>query len=175
MSKKRRHSQSRDGTASSVLSAALLAAVQERFELDWHGVHGIHHWRRVRENGLRIARATGANVRVVELFSHVYDVCRENEGGDPGHGRRAAAYVEELRAAELVRLSEEETGLLVEACTYHSNGRTRGEVTVLTCWDADRLDLGRVGIRPDPKCLCTAAAREARVLAWAWERRVRPG
>jgi alkaline phosphatase D len=40
--------------------------------------------------------------------------------------------------------------------------------TLLACWDADRLDLGRAGITPVPERLCTDAARE--LLAWAHER-----
>ncbi len=32
------------------------------------------------------------------------------------------------------------------------------------CWDADRLDLWRVGIDPDPERLCTAPARKPEVL-----------
>ena len=32
------------------------------------------------------------------------------------------------------------------------------------CWDADRLDLWRVGIDPDPERLCTAHARKPEVL-----------
>jgi uncharacterized protein len=31
---------------------------------------------------------------------------------------------------------------------------------VQTCWDADRLDLGRVGIIPRPDRLCTEEARD---------------
>jgi uncharacterized protein len=49
-----------------------------------------------------------------------------------------------------------------------------GDVTVLTCWDADRLDLGRVGIRPDPTYLCTAAARDTDMLTWSYRRSVSP-
>ena len=32
--------------------------------------------------------------------------------------------------------------------------------TIGTCWDADRLDLGRVGIVPQPKFMSTAFAKE---------------
>jgi uncharacterized protein len=55
---------------------------------------------------------------------------------------------------------------------HQSDGQMEGDVTVRTCWDADRLDLGRVGIRPDPHYLCTEAARDAEVLAWAYRRSV---
>ena len=44
------------------------------------------------------------------------------------------------------------------------------DITVQTCWDADRLDLGRVGIRPDPRRLCTAAARNPRMIEAAFAR-----
>lgn len=47
------------------------------------------------------------------------------------------------------------------------------DITVQTCWDADRLDLGRVGIRPDPDRLCTSAAKESDLLEWAYARSVR--
>ena len=44
-------------------------------------------------------------------------------------------------------------------------GATTGDITVQTCWDADRLDLGRVGVYPEPARLCTDAAR--RLIKWA--------
>ncbi len=60
--------------------------------------------------------------------------------------------------------------LLVTACRDHSDGFTRADVTVQTCWDADRLDLGRVGMRPDPGRLCTEAAREPGGIEDAYQR-----
>ena len=47
-----------------------------------------------------------------------------------------------------------------------------GDVTIQTCWDADRLDLSRVGIRPDPKKLCTKAAKDPAMISWAYERSI---
>jgi uncharacterized protein len=44
------------------------------------------------------------------------------------------------------------------------------DITIQTCWDADRLDLGRVGIVPDPARLCTVAARDPDLIRWAIER-----
>lgn len=58
--------------------------------------------------------------------------------------------------------------LLVEACHGHTHGDFHDDVTVQTCWDSDRLDLGRVGIVPDPGRLGTAAARRPEVIAWAY-------
>ena len=67
-------------------------------------------------------------------------------------------------------LSDQELELLTHACRHHSDSFMEGDVTVLTCWDADRLDLERVGIRPDPKYLCTPAARDPDLIMWAYRR-----
>jgi uncharacterized protein len=59
---------------------------------------------------------------------------------------------------------------LYSACAHHTDGLTDGDPTVQTCWDADRLDLGRVGIIPKKKFLGTEAARDFENLNWADER-----
>lgn len=150
---------------------AILDAVLDSYALPWNGVHGLAHWGRVLENGLRIAGETGASVEVVTLFALLHDSRRENECHDPGHGRRASLFAAELRGS-LFELSDEEFDLLADACDRHTDGETEAPVTVQACWDADRLDLGRVGIRPHPKYLCTPAARSLDMLRWANERAV---
>ena len=80
---------------------------------------------------------------------------------------RAAEYVDQLRQSDLA-LGVEELELLQFAIRHHSDGATHPDPTIATCWDADRLDLGRVGIRPDPDRLCTEAARNREVLEWAY-------
>jgi uncharacterized protein len=155
------------------MTSELLTAIRAQFALDWYGIHGIQHWERVRENGLRLARITGANPNVVELFAYLHDSRRLDDWEDLGHGARAAVYLQTLRG-RYFEISDEELELLVHACRYHSNGLMEGDVTVQTCWDADRLDLGRVGVRPDPKYLCTAAARKPGMLAWSYGRSLEP-
>lgn len=128
------------------------------------GAHGVAHWARVMENGLRLAETTGARTEVVVLFALFHDARRVNESLDPGHGRRGAELAHRLRGA-LFDLDDRDFALLELACRRHTDGLTEADPTVQTCWDADRLDLGRVGIAPDPGRLCTAAARE--LLPWA--------
>ena len=82
---------------------------------------------------------------------------------------RAAVFAETLRGS-LLHLGDEEFTLLYEAIRDHEHGRTRGDVTVLTCWDADRLDLGRVGRRPLPEYLGTEFARQKHTIEWAYRR-----
>ena len=58
----------------------------------------------------------------------------------------------------------------MRACEGHSSGRTVEDITVCTCWDADRLDLGRVGIQPKAQYLCTAPAKDPAFMRWAYQR-----
>ena len=62
---------------------------------------------------------------------------------------------------------------MTEALKYHSDGYTDADLTVQVCWDADRLDLGRVGIKPAPHRLCTASAKSVDVLEAAMRGRRR--
>ena len=71
---------------------------------------------------------------------------------------------------KLFDATSEELALLTDACERHSLGLTKADVTIQTCWDADRLDLGRVGIKPHPKYLCTAAAKASAVIQAAFLR-----
>lgn len=152
----------------------VLQAAKDRFVLNLRGIHGIRHWTRVRENGHRVARHTGADKVLVELFSCLHDCCREDDSSDPGHGERAAEFARSLRGT-LLHLTDEEFELLFEAIRDHEIGKTTGDVTVRTCWDADRLDLGRVGRRPNPRYLCTDYAREPATIEWAYRRSVDDG
>lgn len=129
------------------------------------------HWARVRINGLCLADLTKANTRVVEAFALLHDSCRRNDTDDPEHGLRAGELARRLNDRFLA-LQVEELRLLVQACEGHSDGHLVADVTIQTCWDADRLDLGRVGVRPDASRLCTTAARDPRVIAWAFARSV---
>jgi uncharacterized protein len=151
------------------LEGVLLPVLRAHFALDWDGIHGIGHWRRVRDNGLRLAAATGARPRVVELFGYLHDSMREDDGYDLEHGPRAARFVRTL-AGDVFHLPADELDLLADAIDVHSHGYIDGDVTVQTCWDADRLDLGRIGIVPNPRRLCTPAAREPAMIEWAYRR-----
>lgn len=143
---------------------AILAAILKGYTLPIRGEHGVIHWARVLENGLRIAEMTGADPDVVSLFALFHDSRRFNEDRDDGHGLRGGDFAHSLRGT-LIHLDNDRFELLFEACRLHTDWHTTGDTTLLTCWDADRLDLGRVGITPDPRRLGTEAARS--LLNWA--------
>ncbi len=144
----------------------VLKAVLQDYALPLNGDHGVSHWARVLENGIRLAEETGAQVEVVQLFAVLHDSRRQNEVTDPQHGPRAAEFATELRGS-VFDLDDHEFRLLYRACEGHTHERTHPDVTIQTCWDSDRLDLGRVGITPHPSRLCTEVAKRPETIKWA--------
>ena len=121
--------------------------------------HGVSHWDRVYENGQKLLTPE-VNPLVVALFAYLHDSCRKNDGEDLYHGQRAAEWIETLRDSYLKDLTDEEFSLLKEACRLHTVKHKTGNPTIDACFDADRLDLWRVGITPDPKRLATEKGKE---------------
>ncbi len=152
-----------------MISEELLDEIRRGFALPLDGIHGEAHWARVHQNGLRLAEQTGADPEIVELFAYLHDSKRLDDGWDADHGRRAAEFIRGLDTS-LLALSKEKLALLVYACAHHSDGQTEADVTIQTCWDADRLDLGRIRIKPDPRYLCTPAAKDLEIIEWAYWR-----
>lgn len=111
-------------------------------------------------------KPTGAKIEVVQLFAVFHDSRRVNEGVDDDHGRRGADLAAELRGDEF-DLPDNDFELLYEACARHTDGLVEADPTVQVCWDADRLDLGRVGIMPETMKLCTPFAKMREMIQWA--------
>lgn len=150
-----------------VLKAA--AEVVPQFRLDARGgIHGVPHWTRVWYHGHAIARELDLNPAVLAWFAFLHDSQRRNDGSDPLHGARAADYATRLRKRSVItELAPTHFEALCEAMRLHSDGHTLAEPLVQACWDADRLDLGRVSIRPHADRLCTDPARRAETIACA--------
>jgi uncharacterized protein len=147
----------------------LLSQIALQYQLDPNGTHGISHWGRVLENGLRLAETEGGDRTVITLFAIFHDACRHNQSLDPGHGKRGAELADQLlRNHPAVNSSQLE--LLKTACRHHTDGATDAEITIQVCWDSDRLDLLRAGFRPSPRKLCTATAKQRSVIDWANQR-----
>ncbi len=148
------------------VSAEVLHTILRGYELNPMGIHGLPHWGRVFENGRRVARGSGADSRVVDLFALFHDARRKNEYHDAGHGARGAALARELRS-DLAPVSDRQLELLCEACEHHTDGVKHPDPTIGACWDSDRLDLWRVGITPVGAYLSTEVARNSDTLVWA--------
>ena len=146
--------------------SGLIALIKSEFKLDWHGIHGANHWARVLHHGKNIAQLRKADLLVVELFGFLHDSCRLDDGFDPRHGKRAAEFAHGIHG-DFYRINPKQLDQLCYALSCHSDGDISKDATIQTCWDADRLDLGRVGIFPSPNYLSPEASLFID-LAYAW-------
>jgi uncharacterized protein len=150
----------------------IIDAIRAQYSLPLFGIHGVAHWARVLETGVRLAEETGANIEVVQLFAVLHDSQRVTEQTDLSHGIRGAAFAAEWRGT-LFDLNDDDFDLLFVACAGHMDNPTDDDPTVQTCWDADRLDFGRVGAGIDPLWLGEATVDEhSDIINWA-DRRAR--
>ncbi|MEH6454161.1 MAG: hypothetical protein V7782_14110 [Psychromonas sp.] len=131
----------------------------------YHGCHdnrfdvnGPEHWKRVWQNAQLLIPITHANATVVELFCFLHDCCRIHAGHEPEHGHAAERFIQQ-HEKEFSFLDETEYQLLLTACGEHTHLNRSEDMTIATCWDANRLDLGRLGISPKAQFLMTEAAK----------------
>ncbi len=137
--------------------SGLVALIKREFKLNWHGVHGANHWARVLYHGKTIGTIRKADLLVIELFGFLHDSCRFNEDRDLLHGTRAAEFAHGIHGT-FFQLTPKQLDTLCYAMKHHSGGEVSTNKTIQTCWDADRLDLGRVRIIPSPQYLSKQAA-----------------
>ena len=154
-----------------ILSEELIETVKSQLEIDWAGIHGMPYWVRVYHYGSHIAKLNKANPKVVHLFALFHDSRRFSEGSDPHHGLRATELILNLHS-KLFKVKDNELDLLLEACRYHTSAADHDNITIKTCFDADRLYLGRVGIEPDRLLLCTAEAKKTETISWAYRQSI---
>ena len=118
-------------------------------------IHGLSHWRQVESNGILLASKTRANIDVVRLFAIFHDCKRIDDAYDASHGGRGAEFAKECYRKKLFEISESDFDLLYHACCNHTTEHCCGNPTIDTCYDADRLDLGRVGFVLNPQKMAT--------------------
>jgi uncharacterized protein len=139
-------------------------------------IHGPAHWSRVRRFGALLAEREAlpqAARDCVEIFAWVHDLAREHDGGGNEHAIDGADYIDQVVPAVFGALLPDQTETLRAAIRYHSDGMTAQQAsragllpgvawqqelliaTVGCCWDADRLDLPRVGIVPEARFMST--------------------
>ena len=132
---------------------------ENEFILGGQSIHGPDHWEKVLNNATTLAEQTpGADLLVVQLFSLLHDCRRRSDKFDPEHGKRAAEGIRGIHG-HLFHLEDNQLDLLIEACTNHTAGFTSNNPTIGCCWDADRLELPRVGITLNLRFFSTDAAR----------------
>lgn len=135
--------------------------------------YGYHHSMRVDVNIQMLGKRLWLNTDDVNAISHLYahwhDILRFNNGNDPEHGKRAADVISrnrkhpslnpfcEIGTIRNTPLSDDLTDRLIYACEHHTTMHKSGDPLIDICFDGDRMDLTRVGIKPDPKQMATEA------------------
>lgn len=103
----------------------------------------------------------GIDMEVVALFALFHDAMRMNDHQDSKHGLHGYKLWERFAQGSHVgrHMSLRQRETLFEACVEHTSGYISTDPTIAVCWDADRMDLPRLGIWPDTQYLSTAVAR----------------
>jgi uncharacterized protein len=131
--------------------------VEDQFKLGLRSHHGKWHWEKVEQNAIQLAEATpGADKLVCQLFAIFHDSRRESEPECNKHGEWAADWLKTLDLS----ITQEQRDKLETACRYHNTQKTSDDPTIGVCFDADRLDLVRVGVTPKAEYLSTDAAKK---------------
>lgn len=149
-------------------ASALVRAVLSRATASDSAVHGPEHWKRVAVAGLILLREQPeADALVVFLFSVFHDAMRQTDGHDPDHGRRGGELARELHGRHHF-ISEAQMDLLQAACDGHAAGSVSKDPTIGACWDADRVNLWRVGKQLDPAFFSAWTAPRLGRVDWAF-------
>jgi len=138
--------------------------VKKQSLLDAVSIHGPEHWKYVERNGLLLAKLNGADETVVRLFALFHDSRRFDDGYDREHGPRSAELALKMRGI-LYEISDNQFDMLYNACHFHTIKHNTGNITIDTCFDADRLDLPRAGYIPNPQKMATNDGRKIAELA----------
>ncbi len=142
---------------------SLIEEIKKEFKIDYHGDHGINHWRRVYENTQILSTHYNIESEVFELFALLHDSKREDEFEDRHHGVRATGFVHKLLRNDVILLDEEDAKRLLYACANHTKSDKSdplfNDLIVQICFDSDRLDIGRVGYSVDISYLATDHAK----------------
>ncbi len=139
----------------------LIDAVEEASTNRESLCHGPQHWRCVSLVGVRLSGTTpGADALVAFLFGLFHDAMRENDWQDEGHGTRGASLMTRFYRAGLIPITLPQYEAALLACQTHTEAAPTKRAVLGVCYDADRLNLWRVCVRPEPAYLSTIAGRE---------------
>ena len=149
-----------------------LDSLVHKAKIDFNGVHGFAHWRAVYRNGLMLMPSI--DKYILFYFSVFHDFFRENDMADSAHGKSALYAIPSIEPT--IRMFSKDRGkvksqieILSFALEHHDDtpedyaaikNPLKDNQTVQILLDADRLDLGRVGITPLSEYLLTEQARK---------------
>ena len=141
----------------------LFDEICDYYRLNLNGAHGIEHWESVYTNTLILSKVYGVYSKVFMLFALLHDSQRFDEDDDLEHGIRAAKKVQSYLDEGKIILGIKDQKRLLYACSNHTkankNDPLYDDLIVQICLDADKLDIGRVGVIPEKSHFLTPYAQ----------------
>ncbi|MHB9031383.1 MAG: HD domain-containing protein [Candidatus Latescibacterota bacterium] len=119
-------------------------------------IHGLEHLRRVACTAGRIALWENEDMKAAVVGGFLHDCARVNDGGGQEHAYDSAIIAEEVLRRHFPELDADR---VVFAIHHHAAGLIAEDLLVGAIWDADRLDLVRLGVRVRTELLSTRIAK----------------
>ena len=159
-----------------MINRELIKKLESYCRLKDSKLHGAGHWVRVHRFGKLLSDKCNLRPELedcVETFSLTHDLARNLDGFEEDHGGNSALLFNKIRNELFPDLSNNQVEVIKIAIHYHSDGMTSEEAyykglfdhidlfgddlinTIGCCWDADRLDLLRLGRHPRPELMST--------------------
>ena len=127
------------------------------------GIHGIPHLRRVSFIAGRIANFYGENVESAVVAGFLHDCARTDDGGGKRHAYDSAVLAKRVLAQFYPHL---DSARICKCIELHTDGKITTDRLLGSVWDADRLDLSRLGYKIIPELLSTDTARRLAALCF---------
>lgn len=114
------------------------------------------HLRQVALTAGRLAAALGEDIESAIVAGFLHDCGRTDDGGGTCHAYDSSIIARKAIAALDPHLDVDR---LCDGIARHADGDVTQDALIGCLWDADRLDLTRIGVDPDPDLLSTPVAR----------------
>ncbi len=119
-------------------------------------LHGVSHLRRVAILSGRLANAVGEDVESAVVMGFLHDCARRNDKNDIEHARDSEVLARGLVERFYPHLDVDR---ICEAIAGHADGEVTSDPFTGCLWDADRMELKRIGRTIDLDLLSTKVAK----------------
>lgn len=130
-----------------IVPLKIVKKITDQFYIKDSFIHGIPHWSRVFYYGDILSDFNSLDIENIAYFSIFHDSRRFNDFEDPDHGLRGADFFRTFD--KIIKLKNEQKEIIYEACKIHNYQKQSDSFEVGVCLDSDRIDLTRVGIKPN--------------------------
>lgn len=119
-------------------------------------IHGVQHLRQVAFLAGRFAYSLNVDYKTAIIGGYLHDCARSDDGGGNSHAHESA-----FLAKRIIETNWSSTDIdkIFYAIYYHADGLNTNDPFIGCIWDADRLNLVRLGLIPKVELLSTEFAK----------------